>query len=178
MMILIYSVLLQITIVFTGKTKSYININENNYITYLLVSNFPSSQFSLSLFVFSSDGKCYQPDTTVTAKIGDNVTLKCNADLTTNFSSISWFHLKPPKHLQYIVGMFKYSTHFTVHGGFSKQRFKLFTSKGIHYLQILNTEDSDSGIYYCGAISGLLIRIGNGTSLDLEGILFHPSYLC
>ncbi|XP_031424714.1 programmed cell death protein 1-like isoform X2 [Clupea harengus] len=102
-------------------------------------------------------------NTTVTVKIGDNVTLKCDADLTTDFRSISWFHLKPPKHLQYIVGTFKTSEY----DGFGKH-FQAIIREGIHYLQILNTKDSDSGIYYCGAISGLVVRIGNGTSLDFE----------
>ena len=186
-MILVYTILLQITTVITSKTKSYINMNENNYITVflkllrlLVVSNFPSFQFSLyppfSIYILpvcSSDGYRYQPDTTVTVKIGDNVTLKCDADLTTDFRSISWFHLKPPKHLQYIVGTFKTSEY----DGFGKH-FQAIIREGIHYLQILNTKDSDSGIYYCGAISGLVVRIGNGTSLDFEGIIFSPSFLC
>lgn len=55
---------------------------------------------------------------------------------------------------------------------FKDKRFADHTGLMFYHLNISNVQDSDSAIYYCGTISGVVTEFDNGTFLVLKGILF------
>ncbi|XP_062405565.1 T-cell surface glycoprotein CD8 beta chain-like [Sardina pilchardus] len=115
-----------------------------------------------------TDGTPDQPDTRITAKTGENVTLRCKMNLTSDIKTIFWIRMKQPEELEYVLGTFKHSTTFAQYDGLSEQRFKAINNNGTYHLQIYNLQDSDSGIYYCGYCSTLVVKFGSGTPLNKE----------
>ncbi|XP_041917470.1 uncharacterized protein LOC121681667 isoform X4 [Alosa sapidissima] len=119
-----------------------------------------------------TDGKPDQPDTRVIATTGENVTLKCEINLTSiQHQFIFWIRMKQPKELQHVLGTLAKSESYILYDGFSKQRFKSVNKNEKYYLQMFNYQDSDSGIYYCGYNSLVVLKFGSGIPLNYEETL-------
>ncbi|XP_041917469.1 uncharacterized protein LOC121681667 isoform X3 [Alosa sapidissima] len=129
---------------------------------------FPYILLLLIIYVYT-DGTPHQSDTRLIAKTGENVTLKCKINVTSaDIQSIFWIRMKQPKDLQYVLGTFPYSTTFAQYDGFSEQRFKAINENGKYNLQIYDFQDTDSGIYYCGYFSRVVVKFGSGTLMNYE----------
>ncbi|XP_076143672.1 uncharacterized protein LOC143125810 [Alosa pseudoharengus] len=129
---------------------------------------FPYILLLLIIYVYT-DGTPHQSDTRLIAKTGEKVTLKCKINVTSaDIQSIFWIRMKQPKELQYVLGTFPHSTTFAQYDGFSEQRFKAINENGKYNLQIYDFQDSDSGIYYCGYCSRLVVKFGSGTLMNYE----------
>uniref|UniRef100_A0A8D3BQE1 Ig-like domain-containing protein n=1 Tax=Scophthalmus maximus TaxID=52904 RepID=A0A8D3BQE1_SCOMX len=86
---------------------------------------------------------------TVEVRSGKEATLLCN-----NYTSfpvhIFWFRLGNGPNTSCISSMFSYDTNASICGGFLNGRFKMTSNVSTIFLQIMQVEVPDSGLYSCG----------------------------
>ncbi|XP_053538272.1 uncharacterized protein LOC108268723 [Ictalurus punctatus] len=108
-----------------------------------------------------------QPNTMITADVGENVTLHCFRPGEENTYSIVWYKQKvghEPRVMVLVHHEPKYEKEF------SPPKFSIekeIKEKGFH-LKIANVEPSDEAMYFCG-FRDFLIRFGKGTFLAVKG---------
>ncbi|KAK6487205.1 hypothetical protein HHUSO_G10990 [Huso huso] len=112
-----------------------------------------------------------QPHLSVTAQLGESVTLECSVLRTEHkHSTLTWFKQvigQPPRYILTDDGQ----ADATFYDEFKdKTRFKMTRNERNLNLIILKTESSDMAIYYCAALEGSRVLFGNGTLLLLKGI--------
>ncbi|KAK1170108.1 hypothetical protein AOXY_G9070, partial [Acipenser oxyrinchus oxyrinchus] len=110
-----------------------------------------------------------QPRLSVTAQLGESVTLECSTSRTQHHALV-WFKQvigQPPVYMLKYDGISKpiFLDEFN-----DKSRFKMQNIQSSFNLTILKTESSDMAVYYCAALEGSRVLFGNGTVLLLKGI--------
>ncbi|KAK6487203.1 hypothetical protein HHUSO_G10980, partial [Huso huso] len=110
-----------------------------------------------------------QPRLSVTAQLGESVTLECSISRTQH-STFTWFKQvigQPPVYMLKYDGESKpiFLDEFN-----DKYRFKMQNIESSFNLTILKTESSDMAVYYCAALKDSNVLFGNGTLLLLKGI--------
>lgn len=103
---------------------------------------------------------------------GKEATLLCN-----NYTSfpvhIFWFRLGNGPNTSCISSMFSYDTNASICGGFLNGRFKMTSNVSTIFLQIMQVDVPDSGLYSCGFLTNLHSRqlpvVVSATYLKVHG---------
>ncbi|KAK6466271.1 hypothetical protein HHUSO_G36544 [Huso huso] len=111
-----------------------------------------------------------QPRLSVTAQLGESVTLQCSISRTQH-STFTWFKQvigQPPVYMLKYDGKSKpiFLDEFN-----DKSHFKMQNIQSSFNLTILKAENPDMAVYYCAALSGSHVLFGNGTTLLIKGKL-------
>ncbi|XP_053487842.1 uncharacterized protein LOC128611972 [Ictalurus furcatus] len=108
-----------------------------------------------------------QPNTMITAHVGENVTLHCFRLGEENTHSIVWYKQKVG-HEPHVMVSVQHEPSYEKE--FNPPKFSIekeIKEKGFH-LKIANVEPSDEAVYYCG-YRKFFIRFGKGTFLAVKG---------
>ncbi|XP_053091600.1 uncharacterized protein LOC113542684 [Pangasianodon hypophthalmus] len=108
-----------------------------------------------------------QPNSVISAGVGDNVTLHCFRLGEENTEPIVWYKQKvghEPWVMVTVQQEPKYENEFKP----PKFNIEKEKEKGSFHLKIANVEPSDEATYYCG-LRDFLTRFGNGTFLAVTG---------
>ncbi|KAK1167613.1 hypothetical protein AOXY_G10340 [Acipenser oxyrinchus oxyrinchus] len=110
-----------------------------------------------------------QPRLSVTAQLGEPVTLECSVVSTRQIIQ-AWFKQvigQPPMRILKDDGQAEHT--FYEFG--NKSRFQIEKNESSFNLRILKMESSDMAVYYCAALRGSHVLFGNGTALLFKGKL-------
>uniref|UniRef100_A0A8D3DBG0 Ig-like domain-containing protein n=1 Tax=Scophthalmus maximus TaxID=52904 RepID=A0A8D3DBG0_SCOMX len=94
---------------------------------------------------------------TVEVRSGKEATLLCN-NYTSFPGHIFWFRLGNGPNTSCISSMFSYDTNASICGGFLNGRFKMTSNVSTIFLQIMQVDVPDSGLYSCGFLTNLHSR--------------------
>ncbi|XP_062855692.1 tyrosine-protein phosphatase non-receptor type substrate 1-like [Trichomycterus rosablanca] len=106
-----------------------------------------------------------QPDSVITATVGDNVTLRCFLLKKDHTGPIVWYKQTAEQGLSLIASVQQDSSY---EEDFRHPRFNIKREKESFHLNIASVEPSDEASYYCGSIQFLTL-FGNGTFLSVRG---------
>ncbi|KAG5853285.1 hypothetical protein ANANG_G00071480, partial [Anguilla anguilla] len=127
----------------------------------------------LFIKVYGLLGNIFQPDTLVTAKIGDTVTLPCFYTAQDRLD-INWFKQPLGQKPQLIAVQINYQIHAVFFHEFKNStRLSAKAAKGSFNLTMSGVETSDSATYYCSITLFKEISFGNGTTLMVTGSESH-----
>ncbi|TDG99893.1 hypothetical protein EPR50_G00199070 [Perca flavescens] len=103
----------------------------------------------------------------ITAKVGENVTLKCFCrDNAVTF--LSWYQQSLEGKPLIISSRMKQSTEASIFPAY-KERFEVLAhEEGTNHLIIQNLRESDSATYYCGILEFNAIEFGHGAFLHVK----------
>ncbi|KAG7465335.1 hypothetical protein MATL_G00175310 [Megalops atlanticus] len=114
-----------------------------------------------------ADNDVSQPRLSVTAQLGDNVTLEC-FKLSGSFTFFWFKKTEGERPICMVTG--DYPSKITAHGGFhNNPRFNWTFSDHSFNLRISSIEPSDVATYFCAVYYWSTISFGNGTLLTLKG---------
>ncbi|XP_053361134.1 uncharacterized protein LOC128531347 [Clarias gariepinus] len=104
----------------------------------------------------------HQPNPTITADVGDNVTLRCFRLRVQYSGAIVWYKQKIGHEPSLMLTDEQLSDKFT------SPRFGIEKNKNSSHLKIANVQLSDEAMYYCGFVI-FTITYGKGTFLSVKG---------
>ncbi|XP_062405558.1 M1-specific T cell receptor beta chain-like [Sardina pilchardus] len=107
----------------------------------------------------------HQPDSVITAQLGESVTLQCNFTKGTQY--MFWYKQKPGERPQVMVRAHVLSDS-EFQSGFSKLDYNMQRGDGVFHLTIKNTTTSDEASYFCATRDSYDTIFGNGTFLALR----------
>uniref|UniRef100_A0A3B1IJT7 Ig-like domain-containing protein n=1 Tax=Astyanax mexicanus TaxID=7994 RepID=A0A3B1IJT7_ASTMX len=122
--------------------------------------------FNLLLYLkTSNDGLQVQ-----TEKIGENVTIKCEESFIKDNHqySFAWYKQSYGKLPQLVVRLVNFNSNVRYTQEF-QQRFNATLKGDQFFLNINETVEEDSGIYFCGRVKTDVTKFGSGTLLIFNG---------
>ncbi|XP_063045319.1 uncharacterized protein LOC134439341 [Engraulis encrasicolus] len=106
-----------------------------------------------------------QPDTVITARLGEPVTLNCTFS---NTQYVFWYKQRPGDTLQVMVVAHVRSGSIDFKSGFSALDFSIQKDDGAFHLTIKNVSFLDEASYFCATSELTKLVFGNGTFLSVN----------
>lgn len=108
----------------------------------------------------------HQPDSVITAQLGESATLRCN--FTHQIQYMFWYKQKIGEMPRVMVLAHALSgTEFK--NEFSEEHYSIHREHGIFHMTIKNVTASDEGFYFCATRDLFSTIFGNGTFLAVRG---------